>query len=439
MNSKIMAVVRREFVTRVHTRTFIITTVLLPVLFLFMALVPMLLAGQSDHTTRVAVVDGTGGHLGARVKQVLAAQKLGDDADAKPRYEVTLVPAEGKVDSVRRKLISETGFSHDKAKDKYDGVLVLENGVLQSGKLTYYGANVSSLTAMGKLQQNLSKAFAATRLADAGIDVAMVTHAMRPVDLSGKRVSEGKLTGQSGAGAFAVAYGMGILLYIAILMFGQQTMVSVIEEKTSRVMEVLVSSLTPFQMLMGKVLGVGSAGLLQMAIWGVSAWLITSQASHFAAMAGMDPATLSAFSLPAIGGLQVVLFLAYFALGFLLFGALYAAVGSVCNSIQESQQYASVIMVLILIGFLSIFAAIANPSGTLATVMSWIPFFSPFVMPVRWALTSVSAFNLVGSLVLLILGVLACVWLAARIYHTGILMFGKKPGWRELWRWVRVS
>ncbi|HEX7340474.1 MAG TPA: ABC transporter permease, partial [Rhodanobacteraceae bacterium] len=321
----------------------------------------------------------------------------------------------------------------------YDGVLELTPGVLDSGKLTYYGSNVSSLKAMGTLQSELSKIFASTRLTKAGIDTAMVDKAMHPVDMSAKRVSEGKLTGQSGGSAFAVAYGMGFLLYVAIVSFGARTMTSVVEEKTSRVVEVLISSLTPFQMLMGKVLGVGSAGLLQMAIWGVSALLITTQAAHLVGAMGASPSALAVFSTLSISGSMVVVFLLYFVLGFLLFGALYAAVGSMCNSVQETQQYATVVTVLILIGFLSMFGSIANPTGTLANVMSWIPFFSPFVMPVRWALTSIPLANLIGSLALLVIGMWCCVWLAARIYHTGILMFGKKPSWRELWRWIRVS
>ncbi len=443
MNSKIMAVVRREFVTRVHTKTFIITTVLLPVVILILAVVPTMLMWGADHTTRIAVVDGTSVQLGQHVRRVLDAEKLAAGKDSgkspAPRYEISVVPAPGNVEAVREKLIGQTGFSRDDPKGRYDGVLVLPEGVLDDGKLTYYGSNASSPSAMGHLRGSLTKAFAGTRLARAGIDVRMVASAMRPVDMDATKVSEGKLTGQSGKAAFYVAYGMGILLYMSILLFGQQTMVSVIEEKSSRVVEVLVSSLTPFQMLLGKVIGVGAAGLLQMAIWGVSAWLITSQAGHLAALVGADPGSVARFALPHIGAGLVVVLLLYFVLGFLLYGALYAAIGSMCSAIQDSQQYASVVTVLILIGFMSVFAVIAHPDGTVGTVLSWIPFFAPFVMPVRWSLTSVSAVNLVGSLVLLVAGVLFCVWLAARIYHTGILMFGKKPTWRELWRWIRTS
>lgn len=439
MNRKLMAVIRREFVTRVHTKTFLIGTILLPVMLLVFALVPMLLLGHSDHTLRIAIIDGTGSALGAQVEHALAAEKLGRGADSKPRYHVTLVPARGDVQQARERLIAETGFSRDAANAGYDGVLVLPADVLESGKPGYYGSNVSSIETMAALQSSLTSVFAASRLASAGLDPGAVSRAMRRVDLSAERVSDGKLTGQSGASAFIVAYAMGFLLYFAVLMFGTRTMTSVIEEKTSRVMEVLVSSLTPFQMLMGKVLGVGAAGLLQMAIWGVSAWLIASQATHLAGLFGIAPATVAAFAIPPIGGTLVVVFLLYFALGFLLYGALYAAVGSTCNSIQETQQYSFLVTLPILLGFMSVFAVIGDPTGTLGTVLSYVPLFAPFVMPVRWSLTSVSVANLAGSLVLMVLTVWACVWLAARIYHTGILMFGKKPTFRELWRWIRVS
>src|SRR5699024_1014648 len=117
-------------------------------------------------------------------------------------------------------------------------------------------------------------------------------------------------------------------------------------------------------------------------------------------------------------------------LGFLLYGALYAAIGSMCSAIQDSQQYASLVTMLILVGFFSVFAVIAHPAGALGSVLSWIPFFAPFVMPVRWSLTSVSAMDMAGSLPLLVPGMLFCTWLAARIYPTGILMFGKQPTWR---------
>jgi ABC-2 type transport system permease protein len=436
MNGKIMAVVRREFITRVKSRAFIITLVLLPVMLLLFAVVPMLLLNQSARTTRVAVVDGTVNHLGQRVADALGDRKTDDDEDGNPLYDLKWIAAPNHAKHAGKRLIGQTGFSDDAKPGRYDGVLVLRSDVLKSGEVAYYGNNVSSLKAMKTLQYSLSKVFSAERLTDAGMDVATVTRAMRPVDLSAKGVSDGKLTGKSGAASFAVAYGMGFLLYLGIALFGQQTMSSVIEEKTSRVMEVLVSALTPFEMLSGKVLGVGAAGLLQMAIWGMAALIITNHAPRLAAMFGAAPGALSSFAMPHISGELVAMFLIYFTLGFLLYGALYAAVGAICNSPRETQQYAVVIRIFIMIGFFSMFGIISNPTGPLADIMPWVPFFAPFTMPVRWSLVAVPRADLIGSLVLMLVGLWVCVWIAARIYNIGILMYGKKPSWRELRRWV---
>lgn len=439
MNNKLVAIIRREFTTRVMTKAFIITTVLLPVVMLVAAVAPALLMQLApQHTTRLAVVDTTADHVGERIQQILSAETIGDGEDASPRYDIDMVPAGSSVADTRKRLVGETGFSGDSDKGQYDGVLVVPDDVLEDGSLAYYGANASSPKTMAKLESSLSDAVTGMRLAKVGVDQATVNDALRGIDLNGHKVSNGEQTGGSGLAAYLLALGMCFILYMAILMFGQQTMTSVIEEKSSRVVELLVSSVTPFRLLLGKVLGVGSAGLLQMAIWGGTAWLITSQGMR--AFGGSDQAgAMANFSLPHIGPGLIVIFLAYFVLGYLLYGALYAAIGSMCSNIQDSQQYVSVLTAAIVIGFFCAFAVASDPDGTLGRVLCLIPFFAPFVMPVRWALTSVSGLELFGSLALMVVGMLVCVWIAARIYHTGLLMFGKKPGWRQLWQWLRTG
>ena len=437
--NKTFAVVRREFVERVRTKAFVISTVLLPVFMVLIVLLPGLLMIGGNHTRTVAVVDASGNGLGQSVSEVLKAATFDGKSGTKARYEVQMFTADAAhLVSVRDGLIARTGFSSDKHKDGFDGVLVLVPTTLASGKLTYYGANVGSPEAMSRLQHDVSKALAGVRLAASGVDQALVSKAMAPADMDTAKVSDGKLTGQSGMASFAIAYFMGFLLYLAILIYGQQTMTSVIEEKTSRIMEVLTSTLTPFQMLLGKVLGVGLAGLMQMAIWIGSAFVLGSQGMHLAQLMGASADAASQFAIPGIAPSLLVVFLLYFALGFLLYGALYAAIGAMCNTIQETQQYALFVTGFVLVGFFAVFALIKDPTGGLGATMSYIPFFAPFVMPVRWSLTSVSTFDLAVSLSLMVLGLLACVWLAGRIYRTGILMYGKKPTWGELWRWIRA-
>jgi ABC-2 type transport system permease protein len=412
---------------------------LLPLFIVLMAVLPGLMMSGSDHTSRVALVDASSIGLGQTVSQVMQAEKLGDKSDAPPRYSVQVFPAtREQLPLVRDALIASTGFSKERQGDGWDGVLVLTDDTLASGRLTYYGSNVGAVQSMRKLQGTISNALASVRLGQSGVDQALVKRAMVPADLGTTKVSDGKLTGQSGEDSFLIAYFMGFILYVSILLYGQQTMTSVIEEKTSRIMEVLTSSLTPFQMLLGKVLGVGLAGLTQMAIWGGSVFLVSSQRAHLAGLFGMSADAVQNFPIPSMAPGLLAVFLLYFALGFLLYGALYAAIGAMCNTIQETQQYAIFVTVFIITGFFAVFSLIKDPTGSLGVTMSYIPFFAPFTMPVRWSLTSVPPLQLALSLGLMVVALLACVWLAARIYRTGILMYGKKPSWRELWRWVRA-
>lgn len=435
---KIFAVVRREFVERVRTKAFVISTVLLPVFMVAIVLLPALMMSGGDRTSRVALVDASTTNLGQRVGHALEAERIGKGADAKSRYTVQVFPATADdLARVRDGLIAETGFS-SKKKDGWNGVLVLTDKTLSTGKLDYYGGNVGSLESMTKLQRVISNALTGVRLAKSGVDSALLKEAMKPADMDTTKVTDGEQTGQSGTESYLIAYFMAFILYIAILVYGQQTMTSVIEEKTSRIMEVLTSSLTPFQMLLGKVLGVGSAGLTQMAIWGGTVLVLSSQRMPLAGMFGMSADAAQAFPIPSMPPGLLVVFLLYFALGFMLFGALYAAIGAMCNTIQETQQYAIFVTMFIMVGFFAVFALIKDPTGQLGVTMSYIPFFAPFTMPVRWSLTSVPPMELVLSLTLMVLALLACVWLAARIYRTGILMYGKKPSWGELWRWIRA-
>ncbi len=438
--SKTFAVIRRELVERVRTKSFVISTMLVPVFMVIMAVVPALMMSGSSRSMRIGVVDGTSTGVGAKIEQTLNTQRLSEDSGATPRYIVTRVAAPDRTDAVRDSLVKHTGLGKGgKAADALDGVLVVRDDVLQTGKIEYLGSNVGSFEAMGRLEGSLRQVITGTRFEADGIDPAVVARAMAPVSVSTTKVSDGEATGESGGASFVIAYLMGFILYFGVFMYGQQTMTSVVEEKTSRIMEVLASSLTPFQMLLGKVLGVGMTGLLQMGIWGGTVFLVTSQRARLAGLFGLSPDAIQSLPIPSMAPDLLVVFLVYFALGFLLYGALFAAIGSMCNTVQETQQYASAVMMLIVFGFFGVFAMINDPTGGLGVTMSFIPFFSPFVMPVRWSLAAVPPLELALSLGLMLIALMGTTWLAGRIYRTGILMYGKKPTWGEVWRWVRAG
>jgi ABC-2 type transport system permease protein len=438
--NKIFVVVRREFAARVRTKAFIISTVLLPVMIVMISLVPALLSRSGNRTMRLAIVDGTGDQVGASVEAALAAQKLSGDSVLVRRYDVRRVEAtSATMDHVRDSLIARTGLNRDREPQTLDGVLVLELTTLADGKLQYLGSNTSGFEEMGRLEGTVTKVLMSTRLERAGINPAVLASAIVPADMKTVKVSNGKATGESGVASFAIAYFMGFMLYLTMIVYGQQTLTSVIEEKTSRIMEVLVSSLRPFQMLLGKILGVGATGLLQLSIWAGTVFLVTSQRVFLAHLFGVSADAMQQLPIPSMAPDLLAVFLAYFVVGFLLYGALYAAIGSMFNAIQEAQQVAMFVQMVILVGYLALFAVIKDPTGGLGVTMSMIPFFSPFVMPARWSLTTVPPFELIVSLGLSIAALLAVAWLAGRIYRTGILMYGKKPSLMEAIHWIRAK
>jgi ABC-2 type transport system permease protein len=178
-----------------------------------------------DRTSRVALVDASTTNLGQRVSQALESEKIGKGADAKSRYTVQVFPAtSGDLAKVRDGLIAETGFSSAKKKDGWNGVLVLTDETLSTGKLAYYGGNVGSLESMSKLQRVVSSALTGVRLGKSGVDEVLVKQAMKPANMDTTKVSDGKLTGQSGAESYMIAFFMAFILYMAILIYGQQTM-----------------------------------------------------------------------------------------------------------------------------------------------------------------------------------------------------------------------
>ncbi len=435
--NKTLAVIRRELIARVRTRAFAISTLILPFLMVFVAVVPALMMRGGSRTMQIAMVDGTTDSLGSRIESALAGERLSRDSTSLRRYAVRRFAGVGRIAALQDSLVAFTGVSRDKYPESFDGVLVITDSTLTTGKADYLGTNTSSLESMGQLEGSISKVLAQTRLARSGLDPQVVASAIRPANLNATKVSDGKATGQSGIASFAIAYFMAFLLYISVVLYGQQTMTSVIEEKTSRIMEVLASSMRPFQMLLGKVLGVGLTGLLQMSIWGGTYYLVTSQRAALAGLFGMSADAMQALPIPAMPTDLLIVFLVYFMLGFLLFGALYAAIGSICNTVQETQQYAVAVTMVLLLGFFSVFAVMKDPTGGLAVTLSFVPFFSQLVMPVRWSLAAVSPLELAGSLALGISALLGVTWLAGRIYRTGILMYGKKPTFGEVFRWIR--
>jgi ABC-2 type transport system permease protein len=434
---KVLAVVRREFVTRVHTRAFLIGTILGPLLMGGMFVMPILLSRQTQ-PRRIVILDGASGSFGARVERRLSAEMRDTVGAARPRYDVRRVATEpGRLAAVRDSLVALTGRAGAEAPGPH-GILVLTDSAVATGRLQYVGTNVGSPGDMGALQRSLGDPVRLERLARAGVDPAIALPAMGPIRLSTLKVSEGRVTGESGGSSFALAYIMSFMLYFALLIYGMQVMTSVVEEKSSRIMEVLVSSLSPFEMLLGKVVGVGAVALLQLAIWAGTAMLLTTFRVQIAGLFGASP-TAAALPLPTVSPALFLVFIVFFALGFLFYAAAYAAVGSMCNSVQETQQAQVPVTLFIAAGLLTMFTLLGDPSSGLARVLGLVPFVAPFVTPVRYSFAPLPLVELLASAAAMIAGVIAVVWVAARIYRVGILSYGKKASLADVFRWVRTA
>ena len=432
----VLAIIRREFMTRVRTRAFVIGTVIGPLLMVVLFALPILLQRRQTAPKHVVVLDEGTGPLGRLMADRLSAEMRDTVADTRPRYRVDYVAAAGRQQALRDSLVALTGL-RDAGAAAVDGILTVDDSTALSGRIDYVGVNVGSPAEMSALRRTLAPLIIQVRLSESGVDPSLVMRAMRPVELQTFKVSDGKVTGESGEASFLLAYIMSMMLYFALLLYGMQVMTSVVEEKSTRIMEVLVSSVSPFQMLLGKVIGVGAVALLQLGLWAGTAMVLTTFKGPIAGLFGASPATVADFGIPTISPDMLAVFLGFFALGFIFYSALYAAVGSMCNSVQETQQAQMPVTICIAAGLICMFALLSEPAGPLARVLSLVPFVAPFVTPVRYSFNPLPWTELAASAVAMVLGVLAVVWVAARIYRVGILSYGKKASLRDVARWVR--
>jgi ABC-2 type transport system permease protein len=433
---KVWAVIRREFVERVRTRAFLLSTLLFPALMIGITVLPVLLDRRVQAPKRIVVLDGASGEAGTRVTDGLAAARRTGGTGA-ARYVVTRVVAGADLEAERDSLVRQVGVTG--SADALDGVLVISDDAVTTGKIPYYGANVGSPQDMRRLETEVQTALRLERLRRAGIDPFVAMPALRPIDLQAQKVSGGSVTGESGDASFILAYAMSFLLYMALLLYGNQVMTSVVEEKSSRISEVLMGSMRPFELLLGKVLGVGSVGLVQLGVWAGTAMALTRFRAQLAGLFGVAPESLRTMPIPEVSPGLLAVFLLFFVLGFLFYASLYAAVGSTCSTVQETQQASVPVTMTIAVGLILMFSLFGEPNGSLARTLSMLPPFAPFMTPVRHALVRLSPLEIGLSALAVAAGVVAVAWLAGQIYRTGILMHGRRASLREVWRWLRAG
>lgn len=423
MPRRIYAVIRREYLERVRTKAFWISTLVVPLFLAAVMILPAWLAARGGGEFTVAVLDFSGQRVEAVREEV--GRLLADDEE---KLVISLLAQEpgAEPEGTRERIKAAV-----QAKD-FDGMLVLPADLLGQGQPEYVAPNVAAFKLLTVLERAVNNVVVAERLTGAGLDPEAVRELTRRVDLKTFKLGKGGEETSDQGQTFLLAYVFMMIIYVTVLMYGIYVMRGVLEEKSSRVVEVVISTLKPFELMLGKILGIGAVGLTQFLIWAVLMAAVTAPGA--AAAVGIE-----GIELPSIPGQLLAFFVVYFVLGFLLYGTLYAGIGAAFDTEQEAQNFQGVVTMFLVVPLVLMMQILNQPDGTLSVVLSLIPFFTPMLMFLRMTLSPVPPLQLAASVVLMVAAILACTWLVAKIYRVGILMHGSKPKWKDLVRWVREA
>jgi ABC-2 type transport system permease protein len=425
---KILTVIKREYLQIVRSKGFIIGTVLGPILMIALIVIPVVLAvATSGDKKQIAVVDGTGqvyGELDAK----LAEYKM---KDGSRRYTLERILPAADWTAQKKDLgarVLAKGFG---------GYIYIPADILSGGTAEWASMNTSDFDELKRFNEALNAVVIEKRLKNEGLDPQKIAGYIQRVRLNAIKVTAQGQEQDTG-GTFIVAYILAFLIYMTMFFYGSIILRGVIEEKSSRVVEVVLSSMTPFQLMMGKILGIGLVGLTQYSIWALFGFIVTRYGGSI--VGAIAPAAVtSGFHMAGVPAYVFVYFVIFFLLGYFLYASLYAAVGSMVNNEKEAQQMLFPITMVLIVPILMLQFIMKNPNGATSVILSLIPFFAPILMQLRVSTLFPPAGQLAASLGLLVLTIVGMVWLTAKIYRVGILMYGKKPSLPEILKWVRYK
>jgi len=418
--NKIALIIKREYLTRVRKRTFIISTLLFPLFYILLVFGMGYIAEKSKQNLKVAVIDSSG-----YINQaMITKQNLIDNSS-------TLTLATDKADRIIK----------DYKQEGYDGYVVIPHIKWEIGdsNLLFKSNKSYGIGTTSPIDAKLNRIWNDVKNDSLKIDDAkQQILATSRLILKPSNIKDQKANAETATG---IGYACGFLIYLILLIYGSQVMMGVMEEKTNRIAEIIVSSVKPFQMMLGKIIGIGLVALTQFLLWIIFV-LIIYNVGKVSGNAGMATAIVESAQ-KVFGSINVpmilFLFAFYFLAGFFFYASLYGAIGSAVNEdMREAQSLAFPITMLVIISIAIMSSAIANPTSPVAVWASIIPFSSPIVMMARIPFgvpNTVPWWQLGLSMSLLIIGFIFTTWFAGKIYRIGILMYGKKPSWKELIKW----
>ncbi|WNW01722.1 ABC transporter permease [Tenacibaculum sp. HL-MS23] len=438
--SRLRLIIEREFIAKVRNKSFIMMTFLSPLLMIGMgALVFFLMKKNDEKVKKIVYVDESG----------LFSKDIFKDSKTVKYEDFTALGIEES-----KKKVEDGDYYGALYIPEIDSLEVLANSI------EFFSKDSPSMSIMGNLESKVDKTLQNEKLTKFGIDLAQIKASKMSTDIKMFNFSGEKSSKLINGLKIAMGGLAGYLLMMFVMIYGTSVMRSVIEEKTSRIIEIIVSSVKPFQLMLGKIIGNASAGLLQFFIWGILLLIFSLVASS---VFGVDMVEMQSAKVPAeqmeamqkaAGGkgemiIQEILrlpllkmfflFIFYFLGGYMLYSSLFAAVGAAVDNETDTQQFMMPIMLPLILGVYVGFATVMNdPHGPVSVIFSYIPFTSPIVMLMRIPF-GVAWWEIAISMLILILTFMLIVWFAAKIYRVGILMYGKKPTYKDLWKWIRYN
>jgi len=440
--NKMFAVIKREYLQAVRKKMFIFMTLFFPVLMAALFILPGLMVARGLGGKKVAVIDGTGAlqssfshHIEPAVpdpKKALSGRNRGELPQS---IDVEYVPAnsQASLTAAAKPYFDRLNADKDSGK-RLDAVLLIPSNAFEGedAKMTYYSRSSTDLFSQERLASVANRAIQRQRLAARGINPDVIDTLTREVPVDSVQLSRSGEQKKGSEANFIVGFIFAALLIIPSFIYGLETMRGIVQEKSERIVEVLVSSMSPRELLTGKILGVAAVGLTQVTVW---LTLIAAVGTFGAASAMMAGFNVSQFLRPMV----FVYFALFFILGYLTFVCVYAIAGAACNTDKEAQQLVAPIQMLMMVPWFVMFAIITNPDSSFSVALSLMPVYGPITMFVRTLVSEPPVWHVLLSIGVSIVTILVFFYVTAKIFRVGILSYGKRPTIPELWRWLKVA
>jgi ABC-2 type transport system permease protein len=430
----ILLIMQREYVVRVRTKAFLIFTVLMPLLIGSALVLPAKLMTSGSKLKHVVIVSSDSS-LADSMKAELSASHVSDDEDAattqtrksiRPDFEVIVETA--PTQALRQQLTTRV------RNGELDGFAWIDADAAATRKSVYYSRNASDFIETQLVSRAFRFALSESQLAGHGFSAAQAKTILGPVSLDTVHIDKQGANKSTGLGAFFLPYMLLITIYVTVFIYGVNVMRSVIEEKSSRVVEVLLGSVTPMQLMAGKIIGVGAVGLTQIAIWAAVGSIVGGGGFAMATQLLGDSLKDAHISTTAI-----LLFPVFFLLGYSIYSCLYAGIGAICNTEEEAQQMQFPVTLPLVFCMICAMSVIRDPNTALAFWLSIFPLTAPIIMYVRISVSMPPTWQIALSIAITLATLYGLVWLTSRIYRVGILMYGKRPTLPEIIKWIRYA